>query len=735
MTFTRPWVVALPIALALAHPIGAQEPLVIERLRGPIVMNGLSDEPAWQAMTPLPITMNIPTFRASPSERTEFRVGYTDEYLYVAGRMYDSTPSGIHGAALNRDHLSTSTDWLAVAIDSYNDNENALLFGTTPTGLRTDYEVSDDGKAPNNVSWNSLWEAAVTRNDSGWFAEVRIPFSSLRFQDDSGRVVMGLAVWRYIARKNELDVFPAIAPNWGFLSVNKPSQFRKVMFAGLHRRNPAYLTPYVLAGGGQTADLTADRSAYHSTNHPVREVGLDLKYAIKSNLTVDLTANTDFAQVEADDQQVNLTRFSLFFPEKRQFFQERSGIFEFRTGETDRLFYSRKIGLEAGSPVRIYGGGRLISRAGEWDLGLLDMQTAPEGSVPSNNFGVLRARRRVLNRASYVGGMLTSRIGNDGSYNLAFGADGIIRPFGNDFIEFNLAKTTSDSAPAVDAFASSLIRLKWQRRTVTGIGYDLSATRVGEQYAPGIGFVTRTGVLSTRDSVFYGWRADARSPILVQTLSLSGSGYLATRDRALESRDVAAQWSLETKSGGLLVLRASSLFDQPDADFAVAGGVNVPAGSYHFYRYGGSYRLPWGGLLIGTVNAQAGTYYDGTQRSFGVKPTWHPSPHLELVGEYQYVRLDFASRDQHLRTHIGRVRALVMMDTHLSVATFVQYNSGIHAVIGNLRVRYNAREGTDLYLVYNHQLNTDRFRADPILPVTGNRTLLLKYSRTLLSNW
>jgi hypothetical protein len=731
-----PWrSAALVIALVFAAPLDAQSPLVIQRLRGAIVMDGLSDEPAWQALDSLPVTMNAPIFLAAPSERTEFRVGYTDDYLYVAGRMYDSRPAGVQGSALNRDHLSTSIDWIAVVIDGYNDNENALLFGTTPTGLRSDYEISDDAKAPNNLSWNTYWDAAVTRNESGWFAELRIPFSSLRFQDDNGRVVMGLSIWRYIARKNEMDVFPAIPPNWGFLSVNKPSQAQDVLFEGVHRRNPTYLTPYVLAGSGQTTDLSVDRTAYDRTNRTVREAGLDVKYAIKSNLTVDLTANTDFAQVEADDQQVNLTRFSLFFPEKRQFFQERSGIFEFRTGESDRLFYSRRIGLEEGRPIRIYGGGRLISRAGEWDLGVLDMQTAPDRSVPPQNFGVLRARRRVLNTASYVGGMFTSRIGNDGSYNLAFGADGIIRPFGNDFIELNVAKTTADSMSPGDALASSLFRLKWERRTVTGIGYDVSATRVGELYDPGIGFVNRTGVLSTKDRLFYGWRARKDSRILRQTLSVNGAGFLATRDHVVESSDVGAEWNLETKSGALLTLRTSSVFDRPDVDFTLADGVRVPAGAYSFRRAGGSYRFPWGGLLLGQINGEAGTFYDGTQRSFGVRPTWHPSPHLELVSEYQYVRVEFSGRDERFKTHIGRLRALAMMNTHLSAATFVQYSSAIHAVIGNVRVRYNPREGTDLYLVYNHQLNTDRYRADPIAPVTGSRTLLLKYSRTLLSPW
>jgi hypothetical protein len=732
---SRAWTLtaAVTIGLWAVVPLEAQEPLVLQRLAGAIVLDGRIDEPAWKLIAPLPVAMNAPNFGAAPTERTEFLVGYTDEYLYVAGRMYDSSSSGVQGSALNRDHLSTSTDWLAVVLDSYNDNENALLFGTTPTGLRSDYEITDDAKGPNNLSWNTHWDVAVTRSDSGWFAELRIPFSSLRFQDDQGRVVMGLSVWRYIARKNEMDVFPEIRPDWGFLSVNKPSQARDVVFEGVRRRNPLYLTPYLLAGEGRTAELRPGGLSYGVAASAVHEMGLDLKYAVKSNLTLDLTANTDFAQVEADDQQVNLTRFSLFFPEKRQFFQERSGIFEFRTGESDRLFYSRRIGLDNGQPVRLYGGGRLISRAGEWDLGMLDMQTAPTERTGSENFGVLRARRRVINTASYVGGMLTTRTGNDGRYNVALGVDAIIRPYGNDFVELNVVQTTDDSSQLRDRLEASLFRLKWERRTATGLGYDFSASRVGERYDPAIGFVSRRGVVNSRQRLSYGWIAGGDSPVLRQQLVLSGSAFLGTQDRSVESSDIRGEWSLETKSGALVALFATRLFDRPAMAFALSDDVGVPAGRYAFQRVGGTLRLPNGGLLLGQINAELGSFYDGTQLSVGTRPTWHVSRHLELGSEYQHYRVRFPERNQQLQTHIGRVRARAMIDTHLSATTFVQYTSAIDAVIGNVRIRYNPREGTDLYLVYNHLLNADRARVEPMLPVTGNRTLLLKYSYTYVS--
>ena len=179
----------------------------------------------------------------------------------------------------------------------------------------------------------------------------------------------------------------------------------------MQNKKPFYITPYMLGGGERTFSLDETESAYSREDTPTFEAGLDIKYGPTSNLTLDLTLNTDFAQVEADNQQINLTRSSLFFPEKRMFFQERSSIVDFGFGEANRLFYSRRIGIHDGSPVRIYGGARLVGRVGGWDIGMLDMQAAPFEEVSSENFGVFRARRRVFNPYSYVGGIVTSRIG------------------------------------------------------------------------------------------------------------------------------------------------------------------------------------------------------------------------------------------------------------------------------------------------------------------------------------
>jgi len=377
--------------LGISGPAAAQTPMTLPRIEGPITLDGRSTEPAWQEIEPLPMTMYQPTYEGGVRERTEVRVAYDDEYLYVLGRLYDSHPEDIRANSLHRDRYS-GDDTFAIILDTFNDNENALWFFTTPTGVRFDMAVSNDAEGglggTVNSNWDTFWSAEARQTDEGWFAEMRIPLSSLGFQSEGERVTMGMTTYRYIARRNERYIFPAIPPDWS-LGFAKPSQAQDVVLNGVESRRPVYFTPYVLGGVEQEARLAEDETTYRQHRDLTRELGGDLKYNLTNNLTLDLTANTDFAQVEADPQRVNLTRFSLFFPEKRRFFQERASTFAFNTGGNDRLFNSRRIGLVEGEPVRIWGGARLVGRVGNWDVGVLNMQTAEDEAldVPSENFG------------------------------------------------------------------------------------------------------------------------------------------------------------------------------------------------------------------------------------------------------------------------------------------------------------------------------------------------------------
>ncbi|MHA2289917.1 MAG: DUF5916 domain-containing protein, partial [Promethearchaeota archaeon] len=442
-----------------------KEKFIIPRLSGTIELDGKADEDAWQKIEPISLIMFTPHFMGNPTEKSTFKIAHDDNFVYVAGYLYDSEPDKIQAPVLTRDNMGGFNDWFGVIFDTYNDKENALTFFTNPEGIRTDFTVYNDaqGEFPFKPSWNTFWDVEVTRNNQGWFAEIKIPLTSLRFQDKDGKVVMGLIAWRLIARKNEFQVFPTIPNKWGFWSVFKPSQAQEILLENIKSKNPIYITPYGLGGYGLTSKLNDDETLYDITRDFTKALGLDIKYGLTSNLTMDLTYNTDFAQVEADDQQVNLTRFSLFFPEKRLFFQERSSIFEFNTGGPNRLFYSRRIGIdEDGNPVDIYGGVRIVGRTGKWDLGILDMQTKKSIELPSENFGVLRFRRQAFNENSYLGGMITSRIGMDGNKNIAYGLDGTIRPFGDEYISISLVQTLENDQKF--SLRSALLRTNWEKR-------------------------------------------------------------------------------------------------------------------------------------------------------------------------------------------------------------------------------------------------------------------------------
>lgn len=738
--------ILLPIGLSSAalsqeetHPSEQQtDEFMLQRVNGPVTLDGLSNEDAWKGINPLPMVMQIPTTGDPPSERTVALIAFDDDYIYLAGRLYDQEPSKILATSKQRDYLEGNTDWFGLIIDTFNDNENGMGFFTTPTGLRLDTLIFNDaeGLLPLNKSWNTFWDVEVAQNDQGWFAEMRIPLSSLRFQEQEGRVTMGLIVWRYIARKFEIDMFPLIDPKYGFWSSWKVSFAREIVLEGVRSRRPLYITPYGLAGYGQAYDLNDAETAYLYSDKPKFEGGLDIKYGLSSFLTLDLTANTDFAQVEADDQQVNLTRFSLFFPEKRLFFQERNSTFDFNYGEPNRLFYSRRIGLCEEEVVRIYGGARLVGRMGGWDLGFLDMQTAPlegEESLPSENFGVFRVRRRVFNPNSYIGSIITSRIGADGSYSAAYGLDGIFRLSADDYLFFNWAQTFEngkENNPV--SLDPARIRLSWERRTRKGLGFNLGYARAGIDYNPGIGFELREDYSQLGNRIWLGWRPGEKSVLLEHQLFVDGFVFTRNEDNSIESAEIGPGWAFATKSGFGGEFAVKMYKEGLQESFEFTDDIEVPPGEYAFYGIKGLFNTPMGRALSAILDFDAGSFYDGWRATIGLQPIWGISSEFSLMGMYQFNRVVFPDRNQELTAHILRARLLATLSTKFSASAFVQYNSAIDAVIANLRIRYNPREGVDLYVVYNEDFNTNRFREIPSLPYYNSHTIMVKYSYTFV---
>jgi len=720
----------------------AQVPTSLSRLAGPIDLDGMPDEAAWQAIEPLPLQMYEPVSGGQMTERTEIRVAYDNDFIYVGGRMYDSEPDQIRANTLYRDRYS-GDDTFAIVLDSFNDNENALWFYTSPTGVRFDYAISDDangygggsfGGGAINSSWNTFWDVKTVRNEEGWFAEMRIPFSSLSFQEENGQVVMGMIAYRYISRKSERQIYPLIPPNWS-LGFAKPSQAAKVMLEGIESQKPFYVTPYVTGGSTGVNSLNEAETDYEFSNDLTRQAGLDFKYAFNSNLTFDGTINTDFAQVEADDQQVNLSRFSLFFPEKRQFFQERSGLFEFSTGRRDRLFHSRQIGINDGGTVRILGGGRVVGRVGMWDLGVIDMQTEASGGEPSENFGVVRLRRRVVNDKSFAGVLATSRLGDDGSWNFAYGTDGTFKLGGFEYLDLKFSQTFDDDlidANGFDFVDASFASAQLQRRTDIGWSYRSGVTRSGRDFNPGIGFVQRTDFTQYSWDVQYGWLLSDEAALKTHDGSTYGSIYLRNEDGSLESLRAGASWDFDFKTGASARSSANFLIEDLLEPLSFPGNTSVPAGRHEYVEWEARYSMADGSLFRGSTSVDAGSFFDGWRYGISFDPTWNVNRFLELAGSYQFTRLEFPDRDQTANIHLVGVRSQIGLNTKLALNSFVQYNTSSNIIASNVRFRYNMAEGNDLWIVYTENLNSDRFRESPALPVSRNRTVLLKYTYTFI---
>jgi hypothetical protein len=721
----------LLVTLLLPREGTAQgDPIELTRLSSPVTVDGRLDDPEWQQVPALPLTMYLPVFRGTPTQRTEIRVAYDDEYFYVGGWFYDTDPSGIRVNSLYRDRWN-GDDALAIYIDAFNDDQNAKWFGTTPAGMRFDLLVSDDGNT-SNENWDAFWISRTTVTAEGWFAEVRIPFSTIGFRVDAeGRAVMGLTVTRLVSRLDERVTFPAIDPRFPF---RRPSAAQDVVLRGVRSRTPLHVTPYVLGGASRNYVPRADGSFSRLTDRPA-DIGLDVRYPLSGNLTLDLTANTDFAHVEADGQQVALDRFPLFFPERRRFFQEASSTFDFVGAGGTRLFHSRRIGLTpSGAPVTILGGARLVGKVGAWDVGLLQMQTDDHGDRPGENFGVLRLRRPLFNPASTAGMMLTTYYGG-GRHNIALGADTSLRVRGDDYVGVKWAATTdSGDQDAATIGSRSLFDVRWDRRTQRGLSYTWQFTRSGRDYHPELGFMPRRDF--TTANVVSNWFFFTDDHPYFRRIYPGALAFSTFRnsDGALESGQYAFWVQWDTKAGGGGWLEPKWFHENVLVPFTIGNRISIPAGAYDFADFQVAHTMPTGRKLRADVDFRTGTYFDGRRTQLIVSPTWNVNRHLELGGDYQLSALRFPVRDQADDIHLLRLRVRTALDARASGNAFVQYNSTTERVDLNFRLRYAVAEGTDLWLVYNEGLDTGRDRdilqMDRFSPLSMSRALTVKYTHT-----
>jgi len=712
----------------------AQDQLEITRFEGTIEFDGDVKEMGWNSVPALPLITFSPEYGKKPTQFTEYKLAYNDEFLYFAGTLEDRQPDK-RQVQLKRDDWKYNCDWAGIIIDSYNDKENTVVFATSPSGGRTDVSFSNDAndlQTDMNLSWNTFWEVITKSDDLGWSFEMRIPFSSLRFQDQDGKVVMGIAAWRYISNSYENFIFPDADVKHGFWGIFKASQTKEVIFNDLKSKNPIYIAPYVLGGLQQSNQLSDDESAYERKNAFTRNLGGDVKLRVSDKLTLDLTANTDFAQVEADDQMVNLTRFSLFFPEKRLFFQERRSNFEFNFDGRNRLFYTRRIGIDGGLPVDIYGGARMVGRLGPWDLGLLSMQTAPSAELFSENFSVVRLRRQILNENTYLGGILTNRFDFKGNINSAYGVDGIFRLFRDDYLKVMWAQTFTSGFQAENLVLDpTRIYLNWERRTQKGFGYNFAYSRAGEDYNPSIGYERRQNYTQYKASLLYGWVPEGKV-LNSHRIELDAVQYNRNLDGSRETAELWLGWNYLTSSGGDGNIKIQLINDNLIDEFYLSEDTYISSGNYNFLNIDGEFSTPKGKKFVFNTGVNVGQFYDGWVNSISLSPKGTIMSKLEIGATYQYSSALFSDRNMHFKTHILRANSTLIFNTKLSFSAFVQYNSAINAILANARLRYNPKEGIDLYLVYNEGYNTDRYGFNPVLPVSSQRTIMVKYTHTLV---
>jgi len=719
--------------MGISFPLFAQDAIPIPKVNGQIVFDGKLDEPFWKDLKPLHMVMYAPVYKGKLSEKNNIYLVYDHNYIYLAANLYYHRIKDIRSNSLYRDQYS-SDDTFALILDTFNDNENALWFFTNPAGVRFDVLISNDA-LDNNFDWNTYWDVLSVRTDWGWSVEMRIPFSSLGFQENNGRVIMGAEIYRFLSKRNERYVYPDIPPKWdnGF---RKPSKAQKILLTNINSSNPVYITPYILGGFEQQAQLNESNTSYGSHHDWTHEPGADVKLNLTSNITVDLTANTDFAQVEADNQQVNLTRFPLFFPEKRQFFQERSSIFNFGFSRRSRLFHSRRIGLSStGQAIRIYGGTRLVGKLNNTDIGFINMQTAASTNLPSENFGVFRIKRKVFNRYSTVGGMFTSRIGNGETDNFAYGLDASIRVVGDEYLTAKWAQTYEQQP--FDMIPNARMYFQWERRRDSGLSYQLEYDRSGAHFLPAVGFITRRNFSLYQNRVEYRWITDS-SPIFQQIwINNLTIMYVRNSDHQVASGLINPHFGFDTKGGSQYRAQYNIQYENLQRIFTLSeeNNVVVPAGSYWYGNLEFSYEAPNGWKLRPGLSSKIGQFYDGIQATAGLSAEWNISSHLEISDEYEYTYIRFKKRNQRFHTHLNRLRFRYALNTHLSLTTFAQYNSEINKTSINARFRYNFEEGNDLWIVYDDVLNTRRTQTgQPHLPLSNYRALLIKLTYTFKFN-
>ncbi|MBI3400820.1 MAG: carbohydrate binding family 9 domain-containing protein [Acidobacteria bacterium] len=661
-----------------------------------ILVDGVLDEEVWQRATPATDFLQFDPLTGEPAtERTEVRIVYTRSTFYMGVRCFDSEPNRLLRFQRRRDEFLQSDDRFMWVIDPFLSAQNGYFFETNPSGLMGDALL---GPGINNRQWDGLWNLAVHRDDTGWSFEIAIPFTTLNF--DPKADTWGINFQRTVRRKNEESLWYGWARNQGLQRLSNTG-----LLTGMNQQVSQGLGLDLRPFGVVTADASPGTGAPDTA--VTRKAGIDLFYSVTPGLRANFTVNTDFAQTEVDQRQVNLTQFPLFFPEKRAFFLEGASFFDFGTaGSTDVLpFFSRRIGLDdSGEPRPIVYGAKLIGQIGSGDVGVLHVRTAESGGVPGENFSVLRAKQR--RRQSYLGGLFAARQpgGNAGARETA-GVDFQLATsefrgrMNLSFAGYALHTTNPNAAGRSGAYE---LRVDYPNdRWEAGMAYR----RVDGNFTPSMGFTLRTGYQRYNPRLRFNPRP-AHHPF-IRLLGFGGIGDLQTdMDSALTNLWTLTLLSLDTHGQDRYNFILLPEYERLNAPFSIYPGITLPiGGEYSFTRYRVAIATANRRLLAVSPKIEWGHFYSGTREQYiaDVTARLRPGVIVYSSAEFNRVRL----KEGAFETRVYRLSPELQFNQWVSLVNTVQYDS-VSAVLGwQSRFRWILTPGDDLYVVYVHNWLND----------------------------
>jgi len=724
-------VLVVALCAGAASPAAAQLPppsVPAHRVATPLRVDGRLDEEVYTTAAAITGFVQQEPLEFQPAtERTDAWVFFDDDYLYVSARCFETAPARRVANEMRRDTSQLrQNDTFAVLFDTFHDRRNGYIFYANAIGGLADGQVTDEG--PPNMDWNTVWQVKTATFDGGWTIEMAIPFKSLRYQpgrdQDWGinlrRVVRWKNEWSYLAH-----VPRALTTFRGILKVSSAGTLTGLEAPAESRTFE--LKPFVLTG--VTTDTTA---APPLSNETTLGIGGDAKYAITQNLVADLTVNTDFAQVEVDEQQVNLTRFNLFFPEKRDFFLEGAGTFAFAgrasaglaagSGDTPYLFFSRRIGLDGGRQVPLRVGGRMAGKIGNTTLGVLNVQTGdePAAAATSTNFTVLRAKRDILNR-SYLGAMFTHRTATPGRVgsNDGYGVDGSFGFFQNLRLDGYLAATRTDDVKGDNLSYRGFVDYNADR-----YGVQVEHLAVQPNFLPELGFLRRTDFQRNFALARFSPRP-TRIPHVRRMTTLASLQYTTNNGSRLDTREQVGQFQTEFTNSDVVSVTYTDSFERLVRPFAIAPGIRLPIGTYNFHTTEVSYTAGQQRRISGAVVYQGGTFYNGDRHALQFNTgRVEITPQLSLEPTLQFNRVNLVQGS--FRATVARSRLTYTVTPRMFVSGIVQYNSTSTSFGTNVRLRWEYRPGSELFVVYTDDYNTD---APAGADALRNRAFVVKVNR------